>query len=1175
MPDDRPFPEDNELPAWLRGHIEEPGDEGSKEAPPPEPPPAAPGGEALPWSPETGAEADLPAPDELRGMTGQLPWLADVASGEQQPEPEAAPEEPPVDEGPTLASDEVVADALSWLDGLEESLLEEGGPEPSAPSITDENAPVADWLSQAPPPPAPEPEAPPAVPEPEAEAPEPEAAPDWLAAAEELAAEEEAAAEEAPPDWLAAAEELATEGGEEPPAAAAAAGEAVPDWLADAEALLEEDEGEAEAPLPEAADESAGPPEWLEGELGEITPDEWPEDSEMTYEEWQRQQEEAEREPTEEEVLAEEVPDWFESIGEEAPEEETPAAGAPEQAEEPEFVPDWYLGLEEQDTSEAPEWFGDMKFSTDMLTSAPDLPEEPPEPEPGPEPPEEEVPEWFAEIESEVAPSEPPAEAGEELPDLDFLLEEEAPAAELPDLDFLAEEPPAEEPPSEEEVPEWFAEIESEAAPPEPSADEEEPPAEESPDWLAEFEEAAASPSEADELAMAEAPDWLEELAPEAEAEPVPAGEPDLAETRDVMELIEEELGEQDALEALGVSPDAAVITEEAADFDLDALLEQEAEALPDAEDFLAAGGAAEAELPEWLAEARKQVGRSGFSAADAAARAGGETPVDALTDRLRALHALTEEVANAPEPEAEPPAGQFLAGVTDGLAPAELFEQPTGPEVALQATLEEAQARRAAALESMLGVQAPPQAERDEEGRPIPVDSAAEARRIRDAARRARARSRRKPDRVLVSLLLLAALVVPFFVDLSGLIGLPPTALDPVRHGTLDRAIQSLDEGALVLVGFEYGPTAAGEMDSLAETLLMHILLRRARPVVVSTNPAGTLHARDVLWELAHDPFLLAQLGRAADDPLITPDDYVILPYLPGGAVGLRSLIATSVDTNALDQGIFAVDYRGESTDLDVQFLQISFDLLLLLAERSEDVRLWVEQVGMMVDVPMAAAVAVGAEPMARPYFEAGLLIGLLAGYRDAYTYDRVLLASLPQVTALPPGAAGGSAVTEEGEQAALLPTGTPAAPLAEGLTTLSPTPTGTATPTATATATIVPTDTSTPTPTATDTPTLAPEDITATGAAVASGTVGPTLTPSRTPRPTQRVFLTATPGAPAPQAGGEAAAQESGVLQPDRAYRDARWHSMGLGAIMATALIGLGAIVNIFRAIRRRRDQ
>ncbi|MBN1966126.1 MAG: hypothetical protein JW910_15865, partial [Anaerolineae bacterium] len=915
-----------------------------------------------------------------------------------------------------------------------------------------------------------------------------------------------------------------------------------------------------------------------------------------------------------------ETPDWFADL--------SAAAAAPEPAPADEAddlfgdfsLDDLDVDLPEETPAEPVASDEDDLFAFDFEAEEPAVPVEPAAPQPGPVM---EAPDWFADLSTAAADPEPAEEADDLFGDFsldDLEMPEAAPGEPQPDLSADLPEagvpeagvPEAELP--QADLPDWFDDI---GVTEEPAAPTEVPPLTldtedaETPDWFADFEasgQAAAAPSET--TSASDMPDWLADLspadagqsgAPPRRGEPAPArssgtGDLDLSADFDFMDIIEAQLGDEDIL---GVDDDSALTTEDTK-FDLDALLsedhlpEEETEAAEDLSDLDVSA------LPDWLARARPTAEAPGYTAIWRALRNRQEAPLENLNTRLQALRKRTTEATTAAPPPAAPGSGA-LAGIDDGLAPTRLFteadELTAAPQLTAALALDATQERRIAMLDSVLGLDVVRARQAEigytATGEPIKVTGDEQAARIKQEARRARARARRKPDRLLLSLLLLIALIAPFFIDISSLVNLPTAALDPAQHGTIDRAIQALQPGDLVLVGFEYGPTVAGEVDTLARALLTHILLRGGRPVVVSTNPAGVLHAQDVLAILAEDDFVLAQLGRPANDPLTTPEDYVVLPYLPGGAVGLRSLL-TGAGT---DRGIYAVDLTGDPTGLTVQFgpaadPDATFAFMLVLAERGEDVRAWVEQVGAASDVPLAAGVTAGAEPVARPYFDSGQLFGLLAGYRDAYIYDRVLLASLlpvrvlPTLTASDPASltpadgtpldgedntdAAGVAVVQQptdtatptptlDEDAELTPSVTPTAmpTVADRLITLTPSQTPTPGPSDT------PQDTPTNTEVPTETPTLTE---------TVAGEAGEDTPPTATPQPT----ATATPTLTEEEADEVAAlATDVPFVEAERPYRDERWQSMSLGAIMASVLIGLGALVNIVRAMGRRRNR
>ncbi|MFQ3568334.1 MAG: hypothetical protein SNJ59_15200, partial [Aggregatilineales bacterium] len=214
----------------------------------------------------------------------------------------------------------------------------------------------------------------------------------------------------------------------------------LPPWLVDTPSPTEAQP----APLEPPASEPAQLAPWLEGleapdeapKLG--IPAEWiagadalPErvETDLTYDEWAAMQAELKRPRS----IEEEVPDLLADI---APEQVDPqvVAGATHE------LPDWFLGLEELDTSDAPDWFtGDLSDT-----------------------PEPEAPAWMADLQNAAAEaelSEPdavdaffssltggaPLPSGDSMDDLfgDFAMPPVNPSAnddELPDLEHITGE---------------------------------------------------------------------------------------------------------------------------------------------------------------------------------------------------------------------------------------------------------------------------------------------------------------------------------------------------------------------------------------------------------------------------------------------------------------------------------------------------------------------------------------------------------------------------------------------------------------------------------------------------------------------------------------------------------------------------------------------------------------
>lgn len=249
--------------------------------------------------------------------------------------------------------------------------------------------------------------------------------------------------------------------------------------------------------------------------------------------------------------------------------------------------------------------------------------------------------------------------------------------------------------------------------------------------------------------------------------------------------------------------------------------------------------------------------------------------------------------------------------------------------------------------------------------------------------------RRRRRPrpgpggDRFFLSLLLVCGMLLPFYNPQTRLGAGAPTAFPADSpQAALYRALDSLSPGDLVLVGMEYGPTAAGELDGVADVLLRHVLLRRAILVIVSRYPVTLLRAELMLEETgAAGSRLAAQVDGGV--ALAANRDWFVTRYLAGDVVGLRSLTMNL-------RAQLGSDLRGDATGLNVSQLS-DFARVLVIAERPEDLRQWAEQIAPLAGRQLLAATGQAAMPLTRPWLRVALG-GMMSGYRDALTYDAQL---------------------------------------------------------------------------------------------------------------------------------------------------------------------------------------
>lgn len=824
--------------------------------------------------------------------------------------------------------------------------------------------------------------------------------------------------------------------------------------------------------------------------------------------------------------------------------------------EAPEEAPDFFSGLDLPASTPEPEsdplaWLkpyssgseiisGDEEpIESDIVPPAVDLPESmqwlqqyaAPEPEPEPEAvasepvaaptaaviEDEEPPDWLREMEGLDA--EAPTLAQEtttgSLPDDLFgdieneLVQTESPAEfAASDQGWFDEEPAAELPMPDEQ--DFLRGL--------PASGEAQPS-----NWFDETEEEPFAAAD-------EVPDWLKELQPDESVSVPPLDNPisgSIPQTDNLAPVLDKLLGptppgtgtgdlqDIDALLASYESIQPSVADQSgqlmSADIDFEQLLsDDQMQKLEQARSPRAAGEELQPEAPDWLAEVSGSVG--GVSAAAILRKqAQTERPLEELPERLQTLHNAGVDLPASEETTLPDIVKDLLPADVPVIAPAPL--RVGKALIRDDVVLTDAQRQNIAILQSLVAAEdrrigtKTSRIIEDSDEPPELTDTFDQ-----EAGQPAAAvvsRPRYKIDRLLVVLFIALAVIAPFLVRELRIGQLPPSQF---RAGSPGQAafdtVQQIAAGQPVLIAAEYGPTGAAELDSTLEALLRHLFVRGAVPVIASGNPIGLLHAQNVVERIAADTAFLNVIGRG-DRPLTPTVDYAITRYLAGEAIGLR---AFSQNIPALTQ----TGLDGQPTGLQVQSLR-DFALIVVIAERAEDVRGWSEQVAPLASRPLLFCVSFAAAPLAEPYARANTasalpgIGGLLVGYRDAYTYQAMLDALLAgqELPGLPLGSIPQPSVPETAETVEPTPVPPTATPPQETLLPAEVQPTTVPTIEPLVQPTIQPTQpTITPVPPTPIPPTAAPTQ-----------TPIPTVAPTQTmpqPTPTQEITLpppTATP--------------------------------------------------------------
>jgi hypothetical protein len=343
-----------------------------------------------------------------------------------------------------------------------------------------------------------------------------------------------------------------------------------------------------------------------------------------------------------------------------------------------------------------------------------------------------------------------------------------------------------------------------------------------------------------------------------------------------------------------------------------------------------------------------------------------------------------------AQKTEATPATAGPLSGITGAIPSIPDVLKPGTAMTAVTPVISDAQSRRVKLLQNIL--------ERDEETfkqRQLAEDEREAQQAATTVQAAPRTRTRPKIDRILLSLLLAVIIVVPFFTNAANLTQAPGNQLSAAQNAVA-QTIDGIQSNQPVLMAFEYGPTGAGELDDLARTVLRDLIKRGARPVIVSTNAAGAMHAQSLMALFGANANELKLMNRTADKPLTARKDYVVLRYLPGGAAGVRAFTGALLSGGFQQNVIFTADIEGKPSGLnDADIAALKTNPAFILTESQDDVRNWVEQYQAAPSdkpLPIVLLSSASASAVAESYASSAAdkhIVGPLVGLRDSMVYQ------------------------------------------------------------------------------------------------------------------------------------------------------------------------------------------
>lgn len=222
--------------------------------------------------------------------------------------------------------------------------------------------------------------------------------------------------------------------------------------------------------------------------------------------------------------------------------------------------------------------------------------------------------------------------------------------------------------------------------------------------------------------------------------------------------------------------------------------------------------------------------------------------------------------------------------------------------------------------------------------------------------------------DRRIIYVIVILCIALPIIRPL----GLPIQ----INESTLTsyNFIESLPEGAVVLVGFETGAAGWPELGPQLNTFMQHLFDKNAKILIVSGNVDGCMLAEQYTIPAMVKP------GK------VYGEDWVNLGYLAGGETGMaafasdiRSVIPRDYFNTPLDEMLLMRDIR--SAD--------DFDLAICCSWGTPGLGDYLRQYYTNFGVPILIGAQVVSVPGTIPYYQSKQIVGYTSGLRGAGEYE------------------------------------------------------------------------------------------------------------------------------------------------------------------------------------------
>lgn len=226
--------------------------------------------------------------------------------------------------------------------------------------------------------------------------------------------------------------------------------------------------------------------------------------------------------------------------------------------------------------------------------------------------------------------------------------------------------------------------------------------------------------------------------------------------------------------------------------------------------------------------------------------------------------------------------------------------------------------------------------------------------------------------DRRVIYLLMALSVFVPLAFRLDFPI---PVGTGPSRQ--MFDFVDSLPEGSVVLVSYDYDPSTMPELQPMAVALSQHLFTNGHKVIATALWPQGASLCQEVLTSVG-DSLGKEQYG-----------DWVNLGYTVGAGVSV-------VRMGSSIQAVFPQDRDGVSYDSIPMLRRIQslrdIDLVISLSAGDPGIHAWVMMAGDRFGVPVGGGCTAVSAPEFYPYLGAGQMVGLLGGLKGAADYETMV---------------------------------------------------------------------------------------------------------------------------------------------------------------------------------------